>query len=125
MIRLPLGAALVVGAALVLGGCSPAEAPVSFDPNAPSITASGQKFDKTEIDVPADSGFQLVLHNQDSVQHNVSIYSDAGHSQRVFGGKLVNTGTYVYNVQALAPGTYYFQCDLHPTMNGTVVAAGG
>jgi plastocyanin len=126
MTRRPHGAAILVGAALLLGACSPAaEAPVSFDPNAPSITASGQKFDKTELDVPADSGFELVLHNQDPVPHNVSIYGDAGHSQRVFGGDLANNGTHVYHVQALAPGTYYFQCDVHPTMNGTVVAAGG
>jgi plastocyanin len=130
MTRLRLGAALAValavGSVALLAACSPAtEAPVSFDPNAPSITASGQKFDKTELDVPADSGFELVLHNQDPVPHNVSIYGDAGHSQRVFGGDLANSGTHVYHVQALAPGTYYFQCDVHPTMNGTVVAAGG
>jgi plastocyanin len=118
--------ALAVGAALLLAACSPAaEAPVSFDPNAPSITANGQKFDKAELDVPADSGFELVLHNQDSVPHNVSIYSDEGRTQRIFGADLANTGTHVYHVQALAPGTYYFQCDVHPAMNGTVVAAAG
>ena len=112
-------------AAIVLVGCSVAtEPPVSFDPNAPSLTASNQKFDKTELDVPASVGFDLVLHNLDGTQHNVSIYSDASHSQRVFGGELANQGTHVYHVQALAPGTYYFQCDIHPDMKGTIVVGG-
>jgi plastocyanin len=112
--------------AALFAACSGAAAPaVSFDPNAPSLTASGQKFDKTELDVPADTGFDLVLHNNDAVQHNVSIYSDEGHTQRVFGGDFANSGTHVYHVQALAPGTYYFQCDIHPSMNGIVVTGSG
>jgi len=131
MPKLPWRHALVVApalllAALLLAACSAAtEPPVSFDPNAPSLTASSLKFDKTTLDVPSDSGFELVLHNQDSVQHNFSIYADPGHSQHVFTGDFANSGTHVYHVQALAPGTYYFQCDLHPDMNGTISAAAG
>ena len=122
-----IGAFLVITAALVVAACSGAtEAPVSFDPNAPALTAaSQQQFDKAQLDVPANVGFDLVLHNNDSVQHNISIYSDAGHSQRVFGGDFANAGTHVYHVQALAPGTYYFQCDIHPAMKGTLTAAAG
>ena len=123
-----LGAILVVAAALVatviLAACGAAtEPPVSFDPNAPSLTAASQKFDKTALDIPANVGFDLVLHNNDSVQHNVSIYSDEGHTQRVYGGAFANAGTKVYHVQALAAGTYYFQCDIHPEMKGTMTAA--
>jgi len=121
-----LGAILVIAAALLVAACSAgAEPPVSFDPNAPALTAASQQFDKAQLDVPANAGFDLVLHNNDSIQHNVSIYSDEGHSQRVFGGEIANAGTHVYHVQALAAGTYYFQCDLHPTMKGTITAAAG
>jgi plastocyanin len=127
--RLAVPAPLLVLAALVvaalLAACGGTQAPVSFDPNAPSITAKDQKFDKTELDVPADKGFDLVFHNDDGQTHNVSIYSDEGHSQRVFGGDLVGGGIHVYHVQSLAPGTYYFQCDVHPEMKGTVVVGGG
>ena len=120
-----LGAILVLATAGLLAACSAAtEPPVSFDPNAPSITAASQRFDKAELVVPANAGFDLVVHNNDSVQHNLSIYSDAGHSQRVYGGALINSGTRVYHVQALAPGTYYFQCDVHPDMKGTLTAGG-
>lgn len=126
----PNGAYLVIAAALVgavlVAACSaPAGPPVSFDPNAPSLTAANQQFDKSELAVPANVGFDLVLHNNDSIQHNVSIYSDEGHSQRVFGGDIANGGVHVYHVQALAAGTYYFQCDIHPAMKGTITAAAG
>ena len=123
----PIGALLLLAVAIIVAACSaPVEAPVSFDPNAPSLTAaSEQQFDKTQLDVPANAGFDLVFHNNDAVQHNVSIYSDEGHTQRVFGGDISNAGTHVYHVQALAPGTYYFQCDIHPAMKGTITAAAG
>lgn len=119
-----IGALLVVAAALLVAACSAGPEPsVSFDPNAPSLTAASQQFDKAQLAVPANAGFDLVLHNNDSVQHNVSIYSDEGHSHRVFGGDIANAGTHVYHVQALAAGTYYFQCDVHPSMKGTITAA--
>jgi plastocyanin len=124
-VALPALATLAL-VALVLAACSAAtEAPASFDANAPTLSAASSKFDKTELDVPGGAGFELVLHNNDSVQHNVSIYKDEGHSQRVFGGDLASNGTHIYHVQALAPGTYYFQCDIHPDMKGIVVAASG
>jgi plastocyanin len=124
--RATLALAALAVVSVVLAACSAAtEPPTSFDPNAPSLTATSLKFDKTELDVPGGSGFELVLHNNDSVQHNVSIYKDEGRSQRVFGGDFANNGTHVYHVQALAPGTYYFQCDVHPDMKGVVVAAQG
>jgi plastocyanin len=119
-----LAAALLV--AVVVAACSGgSQAPVSFDPNAPQITATNQTFDKAELDLPADKGFELVFFNNDSQTHNVSIYSDEGYSQRVFGGDLVGGGTHVYHVQALAPGTYWFRCDVHTDMKGVVKVGAG
>jgi plastocyanin len=117
------GAVLSVAVALAACSGGPAGTPESFDPNSPQITAQGLKFDSTQLQVPANQGFALVLFNRDSTSHNVSIYSDAGHAQRVFGGSLAGNGTTVYHVQALAPGTYYFECDVHPDMKGTLVAS--
>lgn len=115
------GAVLAIALAACSGG--PAGTPESFDPSAPQITAQNLKFDKTELQVPANQGFELVLLNDDSTSHNLSIYSDPEHGQRVYGGALTGGGTKVYHVQALAPGTYYFQCDVHPDMKGTIVAS--
>ncbi len=120
--RLPATLAAVVVLGALLAACAGSgAAPESFDPSAPQITAQGLKFDKTELDAPANQGFEVVLFNKDGTSHNFSIYSDPGHSQRIFGGDLANGGTKVYHVQALAPGTYYFECDVHPGMNGTLV----
>ncbi len=116
---------VVLALALALAACSagPAAPAESFDASAPQLTAHDATFDKTQLAVPANKGFELVLFNRDPISHNVSIYSDAGHSQPVFKGSLAGNGTSVYHVQALAPGTYYFECDVHPAMRGTIVVS--
>ena len=124
--RRPAALALLCLAAVALvaacSGSGPAE---SYDPNAPQITAQNQKFDKTELDLPGNQGFELVFFNKDTQTHNVSIYSDEAFTQRIFGGELVGNGTKVYHVQALAPGTYWFRCDVHTEMKGIVVVGAG
>jgi plastocyanin len=80
-------------------------------------------FDRTELDVPAGRAFTLVYENQESTQHNVAIYSDQSAANVLFKGTIYGgPATHVYSVPALAAGTYYFRCDIHPTMNGTVIA---
>ena len=40
-------------------------------------------------------------------------------------GSTIESGqTTTLDVSALEAGEYYFQCDLHPEMNGTVVVSG-
>ena len=39
------------------------------------------------------------------------------------GGLDTGVATITYDIPALMPGTYYFHCDVHPTMNGTVTVA--
>ena len=48
--------------------------------------------------------------------HNVAIYTNSGAGTALFRGALV-TGpkTVTYPVGALASGTYFFRCDVHPT----------
>lgn len=120
-----LAAVALAVSACAPSGAAPSSAVESFDPNAPQLIAHGLMFDKHELDVPGDQGFELVFDNDDGVPHNVAIYTDEGHSQVVFRGDIESTGIHVYHVQSLAPGTYYFQCDVHPQMQGIVVAAQG
>ena len=99
-------------------------APASLDPNSPRLTALNIAFDQAHFAVPANSPFILVFENRDSVSHNVSIYQDATFAKRVFQGVLFGgPATRWYPVQALAPGTYAFKCDLHANMTGTIVAS--
>ena len=67
----------------------------------------------------------ITFENRDAgVQHDIAIYSDSSLADEVFGGELVTgPATVEYAVPALPPGQHYFQCNVHPTMNGTVVVS--
>ncbi len=95
-----------------------------------TVTAQGLQFDTSEIDLVADQPSTITFHNNDAgTQHNIAIYEDSSLAKNLFRGELVTgVATATYHVPALAAGTYYFHCDVHPTMSGSVVvapAAGG
>ena len=90
----------------------------------PSITANGIAFDKTELQLPAGQETPLPFDNKDvGIPHNVSIYTEQG-GEPLFAGEIITGPAKVdYSVPALDPGSYYFQCDVHPNMSGTVTVA--
>jgi plastocyanin len=92
------------------------------DPSAPAITAANMAFVQADVTVPAGTPFQLTFSNTDSAPHNVAIYTDESASQALFQGEIFSAGTKVYDVPALAAGTYFFRCDVHPDMRGTITA---
>ena len=92
------------------------------DPNAPAVTAKDMKFAPADVVVPAGVAFTLTFNNQDSAPHNVAIYSDASASTNLFRGEIFSAGSKTYDVPALAAGTYFFRCDVHPDMQGTITA---
>jgi plastocyanin len=100
----------------------PAAPAASVDPNAPAITANGLKFGQSDVTVPAGSAFQLAFTNQESAPHNVAIYTDSSAATNLFRGEIFSSGTKVYDVPALAAGSYFFRCDVHPDMQGTITA---
>lgn len=86
------------------------------------ISAQGLQFSASSLTLPAATSVTLTFDNQDAgIPHNVAIYSDSGYTKAVFTGDIV-TGPVkaVYDVPALDAGTYYFRCDVHTTMTGTV-----
>lgn len=98
--------------------------PASLDPGSPKLSAEGVAYDTTELAVPADEAFVIVFENHETVSHNVSIYADDGLRDRRFEGVLFGgPAKRWYPVPALAPGTYVFACDLHPSMRGTLTAS--
>ena len=121
----PALAGLVLLAAALVAACGsgPASPEASAEPNSPTIASKDTRFDRTELDVPAGRAFTLVYENQDSTGHNVAIYTDQSAGTVLFKGSVYGgPATHVYSVPALAAGTYYFRCDIHPDMNGSVVA---
>lgn len=93
------------------------------------IKASGIAFDKKKLTLPANTQAKIVFNNAEPQPHNVAIYNDKSMAQKVFVGAVFSgPKTQTYTFQSPAPGNYYFQCDVHPGMNGTVesvVAEGG
>lgn len=129
MPRFPRPVAVVALAAVaLLGACSSTalgfdQAPAPLDPSSPTIGAEGVAFDRPELDVPASRPFVLVFENREGVGHNVSIYRDPTHRDRLFEGVVFSgPATRWYPIPALAPGVYVFLCDVHPNMTGNLVA---
>jgi plastocyanin len=126
MKRLILSLGLVVLAAVTVACSSSAtQAPASsgpVDPNAPVITAQNMAFSPTTLDVTANKAFSLTLDNKDSAPHNVAIYTDSGAGTSISVGEVVSSNKATQQVPALAPGTYFFRCDVHHEMTGTINA---
>jgi plastocyanin len=90
----------------------------------PGLIANAIAFDKTELQLPAGQETPLPFDNKDvGIPHNVAIYTEQG-GESLFQGEIITGPAKVdYSVPALDPGSYYFQCDVHPNMSGTVTVA--
>jgi plastocyanin len=89
------------------------------------VVAKGLAFDLNCIEPESGKPFTIAFDNQDAgTQHNLAIYpSSTSLTNPLFrGDPVTGVETSDYKVDALNAGTYYFQCDFHPTtMNGQVV----
>jgi cytochrome c oxidase subunit 2 len=90
------------------------------------LGAKDIKFSTLSLEAPADTPFSITFGNHDvGIPHNVDIYQGEGTAgTRVFDGGVPFEGdkTVVYQVPALAAGTYTFNCRAHPipAMTGTL-----
>ena len=125
MKRLFLTLGLVAIAALG-AACSSASAlpqpsgPV--DPNGPTIVAKDMAFSPSTVEVAAGKNVTLHFDNQESAPHNVAIYKDASAAEKISIGEIVSSKKADQVVPALTAGTYFFRCDVHTNMTGTIVA---
>jgi len=125
---------LIVGAAVgfvvtnqdELGGGTEAEASEDGEGggggggSGPSISAANVQFDTDVLEFPAGEEVALTFVNSDTVEHNVAIYEAEGGAD-IFVGDIIPGGQETtYQIPAMDPGEYYFQCDVHPAMSGTV-----
>jgi plastocyanin len=126
MKRLFLSLGLVVLATVsVACSGSAAQPPVSsgpVDPNAPVVTAQGNAFSPTTLEVTANKAFGLTLDNKDNAPHNVAIYTDSSASSPISVGEIVSATKSTQQVPALEAGSYFFRCDVHHEMTGTINA---
>ena len=88
-----------------------------------NVSAVNLQFSTDEIVLPAGEEAEIAFANEDasSIQHNIAIYESEG-GKELFPGEVIPGGQSVtYSVPALDKGEFYFQCDVHPGMNGAVV----
>ena len=111
----------IAAAAGAAGGEGGGETPPSPGPETGiTLSAEGVAFNTNQFTLPAD-GATVHFENGDTVPHNIAIYQDDSTNQELFKGEVIDGGESIdYEIGALDPGEYYFQCDVHPAMNGTV-----
>lgn len=86
-----------------------------------TVTAANVAFDTETLELEAKTESTIPFKNEDTAEHNIAIYEDDTASKELFKGEIIPGGQETaYQVPALPKGEYYFQCDLHPGMNGTV-----
>jgi len=130
MKRLTLAFGLLALAAVLAACSNTSAAPASSDPGSPAqggdavtIIAKDLAFTETQVTVPATEAFNLVFDNQDGAPHNLAVYTDSTASTKVSIGEIFGgPGQRSQAVPALAAGTYFFRCDVHPDMQGSLVA---
>jgi len=98
-------------------------------PGTLSITAANVAFNTDKLSVTTPNvALKLLFQNKDAgIPHDFALYKDKGYTQALFtGDQITGPATTTYSLPALAPGTYYFHCTVHPTtMTGTLVVSGG
>jgi plastocyanin len=146
-----LGAAALLGLALALGaacdddsdggngdGSGPTATEEPTEPPPTEVTPVGEQlsisadsitsFETDEMAAPAGAPFTVTFDNQDTgIPHNWALYAtedDAGDTDSAIAATEIETAPDIQSVivPALDAGAYYFHCDLHPNMNGTLTA---
>jgi len=94
---------------------------------AQTIIAKNIQWDLKQLLFKANEKITVTVDNQDSalgVPHNFGLFTNAA---RTIDKEIFKPSTDTapgqkadYSIPALKAGTYYFQCDIHPSMNGTV-----
>jgi plastocyanin len=125
-------AALALGIAACQGGASFTPLPSGGEPpeDCARVDAEGVisvSADDLEFDVPcmvatAGEAFTIHFENRENIPHDVAVYTDSSRDNEIMRGAVI-TGpdqSTDYDVPAQDAGTYYFNCTVHPAMNGSL-----
>ena len=108
------------------GGAAPTEQTDGGGGDGVTVVAQDIAFDQTEFSIPAGEEATVTLDNQDAgIDHNIAIYANQedgiAKNNPLFAGEIfAGVDSMDYAVGPLDANDYYFQCDVHPNMNGTV-----
>jgi plastocyanin len=114
--RIFVGIVLLVG--LLLAACgTQSTAGIHPGPNAKSTSATIviSNFQFIPDEVTVHDGEELIIHNEDQVNHTFTAVN------RAFNTGIIPPGHTVRFVVHLKPGTYPFLCLIHQFMTGTLI----
>ena len=89
----------------------------------PYLPAAGVAFTTAAVTAPANTPFTIKFTNNDSgTPHNIVIHGGPTATDPViFDGEIFSgVDSRLYAIPALKPGTYAFNCKVHPSMIGTL-----
>ncbi len=129
------GSNAAVNATTVVAGSTAAPSgsvsPVQVSPSALAAAgaqalteiATDNKYSQTQFTVKADQDIALTLKNQGSAVHNWHLLDAMDVNGKEIKGALLDPGkSETIDFVISKPGTYHFQCDVHPAdMKGTLV----
>jgi cytochrome c oxidase subunit 2 len=87
------------------------------------VTAKDTNWDTACISVSQGPVSLTVVNLDAGIDHNFAVYDNPNRTQEFFmTGRFPGVATNSYQIQALPPGHYYFQCDVHgPAMSGVFI----
>ena len=126
--RLGALVALALTSIILLAACSASASPTgSAECRAAvdgvvTVTVTNRQFDTACLALPAEEAVTIRLVNDDTEPHNMALYTDSSKETELYGGEIIDGGeTMDYDLDPLEAGTFYFDCSVHPEMQGSVL----
>lgn len=92
-----------------------------------NLSAADLEFSAPCMVANAGEAFTIHFTNEDTQPHNVAVFTDSSKGTKIMGGDIISTQgeSMDYEVEAQDVGQYYFDCEVHPDMNGTLYIVSG
>jgi plastocyanin len=111
----------------------PPAAPTNTPPPPPppqpttlTLSAANIAFNTSSLAAPAGSAVTVQFSNTDNgIPHNLHFFAGPSAASGTVGSTAIQPGPVNQSLSlgALAAGAYYYQCDVHPNMNGTLTVS--
>jgi plastocyanin len=87
-----------------------------------TIVAANVAFESDSLELKGPTA-SFTFDNQDTLEHNFAIYKNEDDGQSLSSPlytseKVAGGASTTFDIDLPKPGKYYFQCDIHPSMNG-------
>jgi plastocyanin len=91
-----------------------------------ALSAKNVAYSDTTLTASGGGEVTIDFSNEDTQPHNVAVFDGKDATAPVlFRGDIVAPGDKAtFQFQAPPPGSYYFHCDVHPQMTGTLTVSG-